>query len=114
MAIPVCHPTLRDVHGLSWQELLVTAGRSLLKQSVILTAPEQVGKSFLAYLRPVHVLFPPLTVHVAFGEPFSLAKLVRLVAIPRTAGYSGTNFAQNLPQIVPIWVFHKISRRISW
>ena len=30
MAIPVCHPSLRDVHGLSWQDPLVTVGRCLL------------------------------------------------------------------------------------
>jgi len=27
-------------------------------------------------------------VHIASGEPFSLAKVGRLVAIPRTTGYS--------------------------
>ena len=48
---------------------------------------------FSAYLRPVRMSFPPLTVHVAFCEPFSLAKIVRLVPIPRTVNYSGTNFA---------------------
>lgn len=47
------------------------------------------GASFLGYLRPARMLFPPLTVHVAFGEPFSLAKLVRLVAIPRTEAILG-------------------------
>ena len=31
-----------------------------------LTAPETGWVSFLAYLRPVHVLFPPHRVHVAF------------------------------------------------
>lgn len=32
MAIPVCHLTLRDVHGLSWQDPLVTVGRCFIKR----------------------------------------------------------------------------------
>ena len=86
MAIPVCHLALRDVHGLSWQEPLVTVGRCFINRGRHpLMASERGGEAFPDLSSSGHVLFSPLTVHVAFGEPFSLAKLARLVAIPSTS-----------------------------
>jgi hypothetical protein len=38
-------------------------------------------------------------VHVAFIEPFSLAKVEQTGNTPKNVNYSETNFAQNLPQI---------------
>ena len=34
--------------------------------------------------------------------------------MPSTAGYFTLNYYDSLPQIVPIWVFRKISCKIPW
>ena len=47
-----------------------------------LTAPETGWVSFLAYLRPVHVLFPPHGFMSLSDESFSLAKVGQTVATP--------------------------------
>ena len=60
---------------------------------------EQKGKSFLAYLRPVRVLFSPHGFISLSDEPFSLAKVVQTGATPINRLRSGRNYHGSLPQI---------------
>lgn len=59
-----------------------------------LTAPETGWVSFLAYLRPVRVLFPPHGFISLSDESFSLAKVGQTVATPRTVPIQGQIFRQ--------------------
>ena len=59
-----------------------------------LTAPETGWVSFLAYLRPVRMLFPPHGFMSLSDESFSLAKVGQTVATPRTVPIQGQIFRQ--------------------